>query len=192
MSSMFLVTYIALWVIVSVLSVGVFALYHHFGEMYLNSRDGRANQGPELQKPLRRVHVAATSGVKVDLPASGIPSLVLFADTNCRLCENLIPDLGRLGRERPDVSFSIVCGGSEGSVRKWAHEIPVDVSVVADPGQVLTTRYRIGVTPFAVAVGASGLVKGKGIVNDADGLSYFLDAAIAEPEQLTGSALNGG
>ena len=48
MSGPLLGSYIALWILVAVLSVAVFALYHHFGQMYLNSREGRETQGPDL------------------------------------------------------------------------------------------------------------------------------------------------
>jgi AhpC/TSA family len=192
-STALLVSYIALWVLVLVLAVGLFALYHHFGELYLNSRDGRASQGPELQKPLRRANVRATSGTYVDLPSTGVPTVLLFADTDCRLCEELIPDVRRLAGDRTDVALSVVCGGAEPRVQEWARDLSTEVPVVPDPGQVLTARYGIALTPFAVAVDANGTVKNKGIVNDGDGLSYFVDAAVSEPEpELVAASRNGG
>ena len=42
--SLFEFTYIALWLLVVVLAVGVYALYYHFGEMYLTSPEGRATK----------------------------------------------------------------------------------------------------------------------------------------------------
>jgi hypothetical protein len=191
-STVFLVSYIALWALVTVLSIGLFALYHHFGEMYLNSRDGRQNQGPETNRPLRLAQLMTISGNRIELPQAGSPCLVFFSDTACRLCENLVPDLTRLSRERTDLALTVICGGSEDNVREWARSIGGYVPVVADPVQVLTARYGVGMTPFAIAVDAKGLVKGKGLVNDGDGLSSLAAAATAGPKLVGSSRSNGG
>ena len=44
MSEALLVSYAALWALVLAIAVGLLALYRHFGEMYLTSREGRVTE----------------------------------------------------------------------------------------------------------------------------------------------------
>ena len=53
MSEALLVSYAALWALVLAIAVGLLALYRHFGEMYLTSREGRVTQDPRSRRHSR-------------------------------------------------------------------------------------------------------------------------------------------
>jgi methylamine dehydrogenase accessory protein MauD len=176
-----LASYIVLWVLVGVLAVAVFAIYHHFGQMYLNSREGRQTQGPEEREPLRRSVVEDLIGQRLEIPRVGRRTLVLFAGTDCPLCGELLPELRAFVLEHDDIEPVVICAGEKEKVRAWARDLPDVTRVVADPRQRVTARYRIGVMPFVVAADDAGVVRAKGIVNDRNALEYL--AAATEPDE---------
>jgi hypothetical protein len=71
MTGPLLVSYAALWIVVIVMAI---ALYHHFGEMYLNSREGRQNQGPDVDSELKPLGARDVAGASLRLPTTGTPS----------------------------------------------------------------------------------------------------------------------
>lgn len=180
MSGPVLVSYVALWVVVVVMAVALFALYHHFGEMYLGTREGRSSQGPAMRRALRPLEAVSVAGTPVSLPRPGSPALLVFADTGCKVCSKLRPDLVQLRREWPEVDVVAVCGGTPDDVRAWAAELD-GVPVVPDPGNAAMARYRVGLSPFAVAVDATGVVRSKGVASTREGLDGHLEAALAPP-----------
>jgi thiol-disulfide isomerase/thioredoxin len=169
-----LVSYIVLWVLMLALAVSVFALYHHFGQLYLNSREGRDQQGPANDKPLRRTTMRDVFGRSLGLPGVGLPNLIVFMSTSCPLCNELRPDLERFASVHDEVDTIIVCGGERDSVEEWAGTLNNLARVIPDPGQRIAARYRIGVLPFYVGVDEEGIVQAKGIVNEGG-----LDLALA-------------
>lgn len=183
MSPFFLVSYVLLWVLVVVLLVGVFALYHHFGQMYMNTREGREAQGPKEGQALKRVEAADLGGTARILPEPGRPAVIVFGSTDCGLCEKLRPDVLRLARERDDdVQVTAVVAGHPQAVRGWAAELDGAVPVVPDPRSHITAAYGIDALPFVVTVGRDGVVRGGGIVNDHEGLRIAAhEAAMALP-----------
>lgn len=180
MSEVFLASYIALWILVAVLSVGVFALYHHFGEMYLVSRQGRSAQGPETGKMLKRSVSETTTGDRVELPPVGSPALLIFADTTCRLCGNLRPDIRRFAEDHDQIEVAIVCGGADDAVREWAVGLSDLVPVIPDSKHRLAVRNRVGLTPFVIALDEKGVVRETGLVNDGSGLVHYASAAVVD------------
>jgi hypothetical protein len=171
-----LVSYLILWALVGVLTLAVFGLYHHFGEMYLSSREGRSAQGPSRDELLPGARVTDVDGQDVAIGAQGAAQVLLFASTTCRLCKELTEDLAALASEGA-VDVIVICSGEGSRVRQWAGQLD-PCRVVLDSGLRLATRYRIGITPFFVSVASDGVVRERGIVNDALGLEYARDVAL--------------
>lgn len=170
MSGLLLVTYIALWLLVVVEAVAIFALYQHFGQMYLSSRDGRDSQGPALGTNLKQTAVRDINGHELSLPAIEVPSLILFASTTCSLCRKLLPDFEMLVKTHGEFKAVMVCAGNRDSVRNWVKGFEAHLTVIPDPGYAIAARYGIAFTPFCVACDEQGTVRAKGLVNDVAGL----------------------
>jgi methylamine dehydrogenase accessory protein MauD len=175
MSTALLVSYIALWVLVIVLSVALLSLYHHFGKMYLVSREGRARQGPDLDRMLPSLHGRDLHGRAVSIPTVGTPALLLFASTSCTICHDLLQDLGAFAAEQTEIL--IVCAGRHSDVTRWAGDVLDGVSVIPDPDNRMALDQGIVMTPFVVALDATGVVRAKGLVADRGSLEAY--AAIA-------------
>jgi hypothetical protein len=168
-SGFVLVSYVVLWILVVVVSVAVFALYHYFGQAYLNSREGRENQGPESGKPFP--HTVATDLRDGRAPlVRRLPAVVAFMDVECKLCAELLPDLGAFADDANDVGVVAVVAGRPPSVSEFTRRLSKRVDVFPDPRGALGTGYGVAVLPFLVTVDGEGIVRAKGIVNDRDDL----------------------
>lgn len=177
MSGAFLASYVVLWALVAVLAIAVFALYHHFGQMYIESREGRSAQGPDQGRPLPEADARTIAGESTSLPPRGVPALLVFAKTDCAPCEALLPELGALSARRRDVRTVLVCAGPDASaVAAWSARAGAYVTTVVDRGQELAAGYRIGVTPFVVAVDGDGLVQAKGLVSGPEVLDLYVES----------------
>ena len=169
-STAFLASYVALWVLVGVLVLAILALYHHFGVMYLGSREGREDQGPHPGTQLERRTFEDVLGQPLVLPPPDASALVLFTATDCKVCARLLEDLPGFVRRHDDLETVIVCAGTNKAVREWSRDLVDLVPVVPDPRSRLSVSYDIGVTPWLVGVDAEGVVRASGLVNDGDGL----------------------
>jgi hypothetical protein len=172
MPSEFLISYFTLWAIVAVQFVALFALYHHFGEMYLNSREGREDQGPAVATSLKPAQLRDIQDRTIALSFQNSPSLIVFASTTCNICDRLRAVLTKFQQNHTDILTTVICEGETLAVQRWAVGLSDAVRVVADPGHQTAARYGVGLIPFAVAVDSEGVVRAKSIVNDRSGLEW--------------------
>ena len=175
MSGPVLISYIALWVLVGVLTVAVWAMYHHFGQVYLSSREGRAAQGPPVGELLESLVEQDVDGDPVVVPASNEATLLVFASTGCPLCDEVRDALPAFSESR-NVRAVVICRGKRNDVKRWAVGLGPAATVISDPGSAITVRHRVGVLPYGVAVDAAGRVVVKGLVNGREGLEWLADA----------------
>jgi hypothetical protein len=181
LSTPFLISYVALWILALVSAIAVVALYQHFGNMYLTSREGRSTQGPQHGKRISELEARAFNGRVVNLPEAQ-PTVLVFTETSCTVCGYRRAEFARFAAEQENVALVLLCGGpDEDSIRTWAAEIP-NVAVVPDVGSRRTIHYDVGITPFVVAVDREGIVRGKGLVNDYEALVLYADAALQIPD----------
>jgi thioredoxin-related protein len=169
---LFMISYAALWVLVATLAVAVFALYQHFGQMYIGSPAGRARHGPEEESQLASRTAVALDGSAVAIPPEGTPALLLFTTTTCRLCSELRGSISAVAQRHPEVATVVICGGHRTTVAAWSQQLDAAVTVVIDKRRALAATYRIGLTPFLVAVDATGVVRIKGIAGDEAALEF--------------------
>ena len=187
MTGPFLVSYVVLWVLVVVEFVAIFALYNHFGQMALSSREGRVQQGPPEGLTLKQSDLSDVRGRTVTLPLD-VASLVLFTSIDCQPCKKLLPHIDALSAARDDVKVVVICKGQDDEVEKWAAPLDPGIVLIADPEHQISSRYGIGVTPFCVVTDASGVVQGKGVVNDGGDLDQAAARAVASQVVQSGAA----
>jgi hypothetical protein len=169
-STAFLASYIALWVLVGVLALAILALYHHFGVMYLGSREGREDQGPSPGTRLERRTLEDVQGQPLVLPPPDAPALLLFTATDCTVCARLLEDLPQFVRRHDDLETIVVCAGTRPAVRECSRDLVDLVPVVPELRSRLTASYDIALAPWLVGVDAEGVVCANGLVNEGDGL----------------------
>jgi thiol-disulfide isomerase/thioredoxin len=184
----FMVSYIALWVLVGVLVVAILALYNHFGQMYITSREGRAAHGPAEGATLRSTDAVDSSGSPLRVPVPGRRTMLLFVTTDCPLCSELKPSLTGFARAHPESAVVVICAGKRDAVARWGRDLAEPVQVVADKAAAIAAGYGITITPFLAVTDEAGVVLTRGIVNAAPDLELTLSLARSEHEtadQLT-------
>jgi hypothetical protein len=163
-SGVFIASYVILWALVGILSVAVFALYQHFGQMYLNQE--RHQQGPAVDAPFPQTSFQAVNGEYVAVE-HGMSTIVVFLSTDCRLCDEIRPALASPAETMRVIA---VVSGPRREAQRFVGKLPAGVDAVPDPRGRLVKRFHVGAFPFAVVVDELGVVRAKGIVNNAAGL----------------------
>jgi thiol-disulfide isomerase/thioredoxin len=188
MSGFWLASYLALWALVLILAAGFVALFHHFGQMYMNTREGRASHGPEVDAVLRSMATTTVGGEALTIPVEATPTVIVVSDTTCPLCRQLQPALSEIAGELDgEAEIVVLCSGrNEQDVAAWGEDLSAMVRLVSDRRGKLAASLGIGITPFVVAVDQSGIVRGRGLVNDLIGLrEAAADAAGMARRQLS-------
>jgi hypothetical protein len=178
MSPLVMVSYVLLWIVVAVLVVAVVGLYHHLGNVYLSSAEGRATSGPERGSLLDPTEATTLDGDVVLLPPPSRPTLVLFVSTTCTLCAKVRQAIPDLVHNEPGIAVVMICQGRPAMVRAWAVDVLGFAAVLADPKRQYSARYKADHLPFAIAVGPDGIVRERGLVNEYEHLATLAGAAL--------------
>lgn len=172
---------IALWVafgvlgaLTTALAVSQLAIFTHFGRMYVTSDEGRAKQGPELGSQLSPIALQRLSGEVDRLPATGLSTALVFASTSCSACNDLKPDLAKLASDREDLLIALICSGPAEDVESWAADVGPGIAVYADPKAAVAAKYGVMLTPVFALAHPDGIVKGRGVLRDADQIRSLL------------------
>ncbi|MDH3679101.1 MAG: thioredoxin domain-containing protein, partial [Acidimicrobiia bacterium] len=140
--SVWIASYVLLWLVVLLLGFSVIALLRQIGVLHTRIAPMGvhfAGEGPELDTPAPRL-------AGLDYAASPF-TLLAFTSPTCEICATLKPALERLARSYDDVALTIVDHGSEGDT---------------------FARFRVRSTPYLIAVDADGAVRSRGIANTLD------------------------
>jgi hypothetical protein len=179
-SAPLIVSIYVMWGLLLILALAVFALYRHFGQLYVNSPQGREDQGPAVGSALLSIASRDTDGEEILLPTTR-PTLILFVETTCDLCSALRDQLNALAPHSDVLDTVALCAGALPDVRAWASRTPPYVRVAHDRRASAANRYEVNGTPFIVAVGQDGNVRAKGVVNDREGLAWAAEQALSAP-----------
>jgi peroxiredoxin len=178
MTGPWLVSYGVLWVLVGLQLVAIFALYHHFGELYFKTPEGREAQGPKVGISLSRKDMFSLAADRVTVPDLGASTVLVFASTKCPLCSRLRPDLAEFARESREVRTLVICSGDREAVEKWATELDGAVPVIPDPGHHLAMSYDVSILPYCVGIDDAGVVRSAGLINTQRGLREAAELAL--------------
>ena len=147
--SVWIATYVLLWLAVLALSLAVVVLLRQIGVLHARLH------------PLG-VHFAG-EGPVLDEPAPGLPgtdygrtdvTLVAFTAPTCEVCAALRPSLDALGRQYEEVSIRVI-----------------DLDDRTSP---TFNAFNVRSTPYLVAVDRAGLVRGRGVANSLEQVEELL------------------
>lgn len=109
-----------------------------------------------------------------DLLASGRPLALVFTDPDCGACDQLIPELARLQRERAeDFEIALVSRGTAAENRAKVERTPLDNVLLQDDREI-AMAYRVGAVPTALIVGADGRIA-SGLATGSSEIERLLD-----------------
>lgn len=182
MNGIWLVSYLALWIVVIFLLLAMFALVRQVG--LLHRRIGPAaarmeNEGPEIGELAPELNTLDLQGREVSLGSHrGKQTLLVFISTTCPACEELAPSLRSVWKsERKSLEVLLVTlGGDDMTNRDFVarHKLG-NVPFVVSEG--LALQYRVFSPPYGVLIDENRVVRAKGVVNHLEHLESLIHAA---------------
>ena len=153
--SVWVVSYALLWLAVLFLSVIVVALLRQVGVLHARLQPlgvHPAGEGPETGTVAPPVPGADYERAAV--------TLVAFTSPTCTVCHELSPSLRALQQQYDDVRV-------------------VEVSLAERAHAPVFTAFSVRSTPYLVAVGGDGMVRGAGVANSLEQAEVLLADALA-------------
>jgi hypothetical protein len=152
--SVWVASYVMLWVTVVILGLAVVAMLRQIGVLHARLRPTGvhfAGEGPERLKPAPLPSV-------FDYGASRL-TLITFTAPGCVICAQIRPGIRALEQQYDDVSVQILDHG---------------------PATEATFRtFNVTSTPYVVTVGRDGIVQGRGVANSVEQVEVLIEESFA-------------
>jgi peroxiredoxin len=119
-------------------------------------------EGLKAGTPAPRFELPGLAGGKVSLAEQrGRPVLLVFSDPDCGPCEELLPELARLHRERAGDGLAVVMvsRGSLEENRRKAEAFRLEFPIALQSGWKLSKKYGIFATPVAFLIDEEGVIE---------------------------------
>jgi methylamine dehydrogenase accessory protein MauD len=177
-----LLSNIALWILVVLLSVALYALTRQVGVLFERVAPAGAlavNKQIEVGQTAPAMSLATLDSKLVEIAGSrpsGKSQLLFFVSPDCPICKTLLPALTSAARaERDWLELVVASDGAEqdhnGYVKRFnLHSFPYVVS------EILGQSYGVAKLPYAVVVDEQGKVASMGIINSREHLDSLFEA----------------
>lgn len=182
-STIFYVSYVALWLLLLAIGALLLLLYRHFGVMSLGTLEGVQRDGLPVGAAAPPLGGVTSGGEEAGWePRRGGLDLLLFVSPDCGPCETLLPIVNRLASDpaAQRLGVTAIVPGPRETVARLDEKYGPTYRSFAEDGSGAFSRFRVRVTPFAFVVGADGRVLAKGLCSDSERLRALLDAAGVE------------
>lgn len=194
-----LVVDILLWLLVGLLTVAVLALARQVGVLSQRVAPAGAltpTTGPKVGELTDALQVDDLGGSRITIGGteSERDALVLFVSPTCPVCKALLPAAKSLARTENLTLVFASDGFEPARHRAFAN----DAGIGGYPyviSQELGLRYGVSRLPFAVLIGADGVLRGRGLVNTREHLESLLEswrAGVASLQDYLRDAQPGG
>lgn len=187
MVEVLIVSNIVLWIVVVVLALLVFALTRQVGILHERVAPAGALQptnGPKVGEVSQPMEITALDGSQATVggeAADGLASFVLFISPTCPVCKSLVPTAQSLiNSESSRIKLLFASDGAETEADIQQHRDYVkDLQIENYPylvSQALGMSYQVSKLPFALLIGADGVLKSKGLVNTREHMESLIEA----------------
>ena len=138
------------------------------------SRLGRSGLKPGKKAP--DFTLPSVAGNEVALrDFLGRKVLLVFTQSGCGPCEQIIPELNRL-RDR-DFQVLVLNKGETEVTRQWAAQFRLQFPLLIQNGVDISKKYEAFATPFAFLINEEGVVVSRGIASSKQQIGYVLSGA---------------
>ena len=184
MSGLWLISYIALWILVALLTVVVLGLVRQLGLIHLRLGPEEhlltTREGLEVGTPapvFREIDLLSEKDIALD-DLKGRPSVLVFVSPSCAPCTALMPHLNTFQRSNDGKVNILLFSQSEPQASlELAKTHQLKMPIISDPEGAISKAYQVRATPFAYGLDEAGLVHRRGIANDLQGLEALLEEA---------------
>lgn len=182
MTEVLVASVLVLWFVVIVLAFVVFALARQIGVLHERVAPAGAlmpGSGPKVGELAPQLEIADLHGEQVVVGgAADAAQMILFVSPTCPICKSLVPTAKALARsEKGRLRLVFASDGGEPE----RHLAYVDDMGIA--GQYpyvvsleLGMKFEVGKLPFAVLIGADGVLRSKGLVNSREHLESLVES----------------
>ena len=172
---------VVLWLVVLVLVVLVIALARQIGILHTRLAPAGAlmtSAGPKVGELAPAMTVDSLTG---DALSIGGPQdaarLILFVSPTCPICKSLVPTAKSLAHsEKRKLTLAFASdGGDQAQHEQYIRDLKLD----AYPYVVsleLGMKFEVGKLPYAVLIGADGVLRSKGLVNSREHLESLVES----------------
>lgn len=181
MDAFWLISYAVLWILVLLLgfllvgtlrALGVLSWRLEQLQAVTPSRLGRDGLKPGKKAP--ELTLPAAAGGEVSLhDFAGRKVMLVFVQGGCSPCHLVVPELNKLHRKGGPAVLAVFNGPLE-ATRQWASEAKTEFPVLSQENFAVSKRYEVFATPFAFLIDEKGIIRSKGIVNNAQHVGYVL------------------
>ncbi len=172
---------VLLWIVVLVLVFAVVALARQIGLLHERVAPAGAlmhSTGPKVGELAPRLELEDIDGRPFAVGGERkAAQLILFVSPTCPICKTLVPtakSLARSERGRLELAF-----GSDGGEVEVHRRYIEDMGLEAQPYIVsleLGMKFEVGKLPYAVLIGADGVLRSKGLVNNREHLESLVES----------------
>jgi methylamine dehydrogenase accessory protein MauD len=196
MSTVLIVSSIALWIAVIAVGFLLLGTLRALGlvqwrlDQLEATRPSRINR--EGLKPGRKApgfRLPRVDGGECSLDDyAGKRVLLVFVQTNCGPCHEVVPALNRL-QHSGELKVLAINNAEPEEAQQWAAEVNAGFPVLVQDRLEISKKYQVFATPFAFLIDERGVIASTGIVNNQQHVRFVLDAAAeraARRAQATG------
>jgi methylamine dehydrogenase accessory protein MauD len=112
---------------------------------------------------------------------SGRRTLLVFVQSGCGPCHDIVPELNRL-QQSGQLQVLVINSAEPEEARDWVQETHADFPVLIQDRWEVSKQYQVFATPFAFLINERGMIAAAGIVSSKQYLGYLLEAADAFQE----------
>jgi len=170
-----------LWVVIVILTIAVLALARQIGILHTRLAPAGAlmtSAGPKVGELAPELEIDDINQRPLKIGGQRQKAqLILFVSPTCPICKTLVPtarSLARSERGRLDVAFA-----SDGGDVEQHRRYVADMGMDGHPYVVsleLGMRFEVGKLPYAVLIGADGVLRSKGLVNSREHLESLVES----------------
>lgn len=179
-----MISQIALWLVICVLSLLVFALMRQIG--VLNERVFPAGalmttNGPNIGENIPVASYASLTNTIVVIGGLQTQNtLLLFVSPNCPVCKTLLPYVQSVAKAEHTSTRIILASDAESELEQEQHRqfvkqyrLSAEQYLLSRP---LGLAFRVEKLPFAVIIDTQGILRAKGMVNSREHLESLFEA----------------
>lgn len=180
-------SYFVLWALVIVLAVMVVALARQVGTLHLRLGPRGAlemdDEGPALGEAPPAGSAQSLDGKTIEIGGPGEAQLVLFVSPGCMVCEQVTPSLRAVARMGELVPYVLTDLDIHETRRAYASK---EVGAPVASARELTQSWDIPGTPYVVILDDTGVVRGKGTVNNLEQMEGLIATAKRRADNASG------
>lgn len=182
MTEVLVASVVVLWCVVIVLAFVVFALARQIGVLHERVAPAGAlmpGSGPKVGELAPRLELDDLHGERVVVGGVADAALmILFVSPTCPICKSLVPTAKALARsEKGRLRLVFASDGGEAERHLgYARDMGITGQYPYVVSLELGMKFEVGKLPFAVLVGADGVLRSKGLVNSREHLESLVEA----------------